>query len=158
MNRLIKEITIFSIIAMTLILIISRNNRYLKSPNPEELSSIILIDVIGEEGTQKITINQQVDINNFLDIFKNAKMTNKQSISQIPRKTKFTTVLYKFKSSGNKSFRSIYEENGDLYIDQPFVGVFKIDSNDLSILEQIIRRGNKKEISVLVNDILKSDF
>ena len=158
MNRIIKEITILSVITMTLILIISSNNRYLKGPNPEELSSIILIDVIGKEGVQKIIINQQVDINNFLDIFKNAKRTNKQRISQFPRKTKFTTVLYKFKSSGHKSFRSIYKENGDLYIEQPFVGIFKIDSKDLDILEQIIKRGNKKEISVLVNDILKSDF
>ena len=46
-----------------------------------------------------------------------------------------------------------------LYIDQPFVGIFKINSNDLDMLEQIIKKeGIRKEISVLVNDILKSDF
>ena len=101
MNRIIKEITILSIIAMTLILIISSNNRYLKGPNPEELSSIILTDVIGKEGI-KIIINQQVDINNFLDIFKNAKRTNKQSISQFLVKQ---NLLLSYTSSNHQVIR-----------------------------------------------------
>ncbi len=35
MNRVIKKITILGIIAIVLVLIVSRNNKSLKSPNPE---------------------------------------------------------------------------------------------------------------------------
>ncbi|MBU5254671.1 DUF5301 domain-containing protein [Tissierella praeacuta] len=156
-NRVIKEIIILGIIAVILILRVSIDDRHLEGPNSEDLSNIILVDVIGEKGVEKITIHQQVDINKFLEIFSNAQRTSKQSISQFPNKTKFITVLYKFKWGGN-SFRSMYEENGDFYIEQPFSGVFKIDSNDLYMLDQIIRNGDKEEISVLVNNMLKNNF
>ncbi|NLY45060.1 MAG: DUF5301 domain-containing protein [Tissierella sp.] len=155
MKRVTKGIITLGIIAIVLILMISKNDRPLKGPNPEDLSSIILIDIIDEEGVQKITINQQIDINNFLDIFSHAKRTGEQSVSEFPDKTKFTAVLYKLKSSENYSWRSMYEENGDLYIDQPFVGIFKINSNDLDMLDQIIRAGDKEEISVPISDIRK---
>ena len=115
MRRLAKGIIIVGLILIVLILIISRNNRYLKGPNPEDLSSIILIDVIDEEGVQKITINDQIDINNFLDILANAKMIDEQSSGHLPNKTNYTMVLYDFKSSG-KSWRTMYDENGDFYI------------------------------------------
>lgn len=157
MNRIAREMSILGIIAIVLVLIVSRNNKSLKGPRPEDLSSIIPVDVIGEEGVQKFTIDKQVDIDNFLDIFNNAKRMGEQSISQFPSKTKFSVVLYKFKSSGN-SWRSIYEENGDLYIDQPLVGIYKISSNDLHILHEIIEDGDKEEISVLVNNIFKNNF
>ncbi|MDR7855414.1 DUF5301 domain-containing protein [Tissierella sp.] len=157
MNRVTKNMTILGIIAIVLVLIVSINNKSLKGPNPEDLSSIILVDVIGEEGIQKVTLDKQVDIHSFLNIFNNAKKTGVQSNSQFPSKTKFTIVLYKFKSSGN-SWRSIYEENGELYIDQPFAGIYKIDSKDLHILEQVIKNGDKEEISILVNNILNNDL
>ncbi len=158
MKRVTKEITILGIIVIILILMISRKDRHLKGPNPEDLSSIILVDVIDEMGVQKVTIHQRVNINNFLDIFSNTKRIDEQSISQFPSKTKFTIVLYKFKSSGNNSWRSMYEENGDFYIDQPFVGIFNINSDDLYMLDQIIKEGDKEEILIPVNNILKSNF
>jgi len=157
MNKVIKEIAILGIIGIILILMLSRNYSHLKVPNPEELSSIILVDVIGNKGVQKITIYQEIDINNMLDILSNSQRTSKQSISQFPGKTKFTTVLFKYKSGGT-SWRSIYEEEGNCYIDQPFTGIFKLDSNDSYMLDKIIKRGNREEISVRVENILKSNF
>lgn len=157
MNRVIKILTILGIITIVLLFNMARNNKFLKGPDPEELSSIILIDVVDGEGIQKVTIDRQLDIHNFLNIFNNAKKTGEQSISEFPRKTKFTVVLYRFKSSGD-SMRSIYEENDDFYVDQPFTEIFKIDSNDLDMLDKIIKNGDKEEISVSVNNILKADF
>ncbi|WP_353097651.1 hypothetical protein, partial [Tissierella praeacuta] len=58
----------------------------------------------------------------------------------------------------NNSWRSMYEENGDFYIDQPFVGIFNINSDDLYMLDQIIKKGDKEEILIPVNNILKSNF
>lgn len=57
---------------------------------------------------KETTIYQEIDIKNMLDILSNSKRTSKQSISQFPGKTKFTTVLFKF-NSGGTSWRSIYE-------------------------------------------------
>lgn len=46
MNKVTRNMIIVGIIIMVLVLILSRNNRFLKSPKPEDLSSIILVDVI----------------------------------------------------------------------------------------------------------------
>lgn len=116
-----------------------------------------MFDVIEEEAIEKITIDQEADIEEILEIFSNSKNTDKESISKFPEKTKFTAVLFRFKSAGT-SLRSIYEEDGEVYIDQPFYGIFTLNSNDLDALDQVIKRGNKEDISLPVEDILKDDF
>ena len=152
MNKVIKEIAILSIIGITLIFMLSSNDSNFKVPNSEEISSIILVDVIGNKGIKKTIIYQKSDISNMLDILSNSQRTSKKSISQLPNKTKFTIVLFKFES-GDTSWRSIYEEEGNLHIDQPFDGIFKLDSNNLYTLDEIIKKGSNEEISIRVENI-----
>ncbi len=157
--RKTKKIIVLFIflIAVIFIFMLGRSYRYLKVPNPEELSSIILIDVIGNKCVQKTIIYQELDINNMLDILVNSRKTSKQSTSQFPGKTKFSAVFFKFKSGGT-SWKSIYEEEGNSYIHEPFVGIFKLDSNDSHMLDKIIKRGNREDISIPVENIFKINF
>ncbi|WP_206781888.1 DUF5301 domain-containing protein [Clostridium tetani] len=136
---------------------VSRNNSYLVVPNPEKLSSITFINVVNEKGVERVIVYEQSDIYELLEVFKNSKKTNKESISDFPNKAKFTTILFNFTSGGN-SLRSIYEENEVFYIDQPYNGVFKLGSNDLDVLDEIIERGDKESISMQLDEILKDNF
>lgn len=145
------------VIAIVLIVMLSKNNSSLSVPISEELSSIILLDVVNEKTSEKITIYEKKDISKLLEIFTNSEKTNKESISEFPSKAKFTTVIFKFKLGGN-SFRSIYEDNNNFYIDQPYDGVFKIESKDIYPLDEIKKSGSKENMVIPINDILKSDF
>lgn len=159
MNRKIKIITLSTIVVVSIVLIfiLSKNNSALSVPNTEELSSIILVDVINEKGYEKTTIYIKSDISKLLEILKNSERTNKKSISDFPSKTKFTTVLFKFKS-GDNSFRSIYEDNNRFYIDQPYDGIFKIESKDIYLLDEIKKSGSKENIVMPINDIIKGNL
>lgn len=157
--RKTKKIIVLFIffIAAIFIFMVSRNNSYLVVPNPEKLSSITFINVVNEKGVERVIVYEQSDIYELLEVFKNSKKTNKESISDFPNKAKFTTILFNFTPGGN-SLRSIYEENEVFYIDQPYNGVFKLGSNDLDVLDEIIERGDKESISMQLDEILKDNF
>ena len=159
MNRKMKTIILSTIVVVSIVLIfmLSKNNRSLSVPNTEELSSITLVDVVNEKGSEKTTISKKTDISRLLEILKNSERTNKESISDFPSKTQFTTVLFKFKSGGN-SFRSIYEDNNSFYIDQPYEGIFKIESKDIYMLDEIKKNGSKENIVIPISDIIKGNF
>lgn len=92
-----------------------------------------------------------------LNILKNSNKTNKDSVSNFPDKTRFTLIGFNFVKGGT-SWRSIYGENDDIYVDQPYVGIFKLNSNDLNLLNEIMKSRNKESISIRVDDILKNNF
>lgn len=157
MNRKIKwlfTITIGIIAAIGLISMLSESR--LAVPKADQLSSVIFINVVNEQGVEKITISEQSDIGNLLEILKNSERTDKDSVSDLPDKAKFSMVA--FEMLEGYSLRSIYEENGDIYVDQPYYGVFKLRSNDLNILNEIMKRGNKQSISIHVDEIFKYNF
>lgn len=52
----------------------------------------------------------------------------------------------------------MYEENNDLYIDQPYNYVYKLEVNNRELLEKIINGGSKEDISLNLKEILKGDF
>ncbi len=126
-------------------------------PNVKDLSSIIFIDVKDNMSSNKLTISKTTDINKLLRIFKDSQRTNQESISEFPNKEEFTVVLFKFKTEG-ESFRSIYKENNNIYIDQPFHGIFRIMSQDIDILNRIRKYGNEENFNIPAKDILKYNF
>lgn len=132
--------------------------RNLPGPNSGELSRIIFINVVDYIGVEKIVIDEQQDIENVLELLKTAeRVRDKQSLSDFPDKTKFTTILFDFESGGT-SVRSMYEENNDLYIDQPYDYVYKVETDNRKLLEKIINRGSKEDISVNLKEILNGSF
>lgn len=151
-----KIIGISGIIFITIVFIFN-SNRKMMVPKIEDLTNIILIDVTEKISSKRTTISNKTDIAKLLKIFKKSKRTNKKSISNFPIRSEFTTVLFEFKSGGN-SFRSIYEESNNVYIDQPFHGIFKIISKDIYLLHEIKKGGKEEEFIVTLKDILKDDF
>lgn len=162
-KRRTKEVlTLFTIITIMIFTVFFRGileNRTLPGPNSRELSRIIFINVVDYIGVEKIVIDEQQDIENVLELLKTAERDkDKESISDFPDKAKFTTILFGFESGGN-SVRSMYEENNDLYIDQPYNYVYKLEVDNRELLEKIINSGSKKEdISVNLKEILRGDF
>lgn len=152
MNKSLKNIFMLGIIILILIFVLIRGDNNLKVPNSKELNSIILVDVIEDEGIKKTIIYKESDINNMLSILDNSQKIRGQSTSQLPEKTEFTIVLFEFHSD-DISWRCIYKEKDNLYIDQPFAGIFKIEEDNLSELNDIIKKGSEEIISVRVEDI-----
>ncbi|NOW90356.1 hypothetical protein BCD91_002379 [Clostridium beijerinckii] len=158
MNRKMKWLVVVTIcIVFAVGLIFMLRESQLELPKSEQLSSVVFINIIHCQGVEKITISKQSDIDNMLNILKNSNKTNKDSVSNFPDKTKFTLIGFNFVKGGT-SWRSIYEDNDDNYVDQPYVGIFRLNSNDLNLLNEIMESGNKESISIRVDDILKNNF
>lgn len=156
MDRKIKwliVVTIGSIFAIGLTFILK--GRHLEVPKVEQISSAEFINVVNGQGVEKVTISQQSDINNLLNILRNSEKTNKDSISDFPDKRKFTIIRFNLLEGSN--WRSIYEENSDVYVDQPYVGIFKLNFRDFNLLNEIMERGDRESISIQVDEILKSN-
>lgn len=158
MNRKMKwlvVVTICIVVAVGLIFMLRESQ--LEVPKSKQLSSVEFINISHCQGVEKITISKQSDIDNLLNILKNSNKTSKDSVSNFPDKTKFTLIGLNF-INGGTSWRSFYEENDDIYVDQPYVGIFKLNSNDLNLLNEIMKSGSKESISIRVDDILKNNF
>lgn len=109
-------------------------------------------------GVEKVVIDNEKDIESILDTLKTAKKAKgKQSISDFPDKTSFTTILFSFKSGG-KSVRSMYDEDDELYIDQPYDNVYKLANNEKELLYKIINSGLKEDITLNLKQILNNGF
>lgn len=151
----------FTIIIITVSLFILLGVRKIKTlPVPEfdKLDSIIFINVVDYIGVEKIVIDESQDIENVLELLNTAgRMKGKHSTSDFPDKDKFTTILFSFESGGN-SWRSMYVENDDLYIDQPYDYIYKLEDDKKELLYKIINGGSKKSISLNLKEILKGDF
>ncbi len=109
-------------------------------------------------GVEKIEIYEQEDIEDIIGLLKTAKRAKgKQSISDFPNKTNFITILFGFESGGN-SVRSMFEENNELYIDQPYDNVYKLESDNKELLYKIMNSVDKERISSNLKQILNGDL
>lgn len=52
----------------------------------------------------------------------------------------------------------MYEEHNDLYIDQPYDYIYKLEGDNKELLEEIINSRSKEDILVNLKEILKGDF
>ncbi|MGO1470720.1 MAG: DUF5301 domain-containing protein [Tissierella sp.] len=136
---------------------VGRNQGYLPVPEHQDLENIVLIDVKNDIGIEKTVINKPKEINRFLEIFADSNRTYRESVSDFPDKTNFTAVLFNF-GIEESSWRSLYREGKDIYIDQPYYRVFKVRPKDIDELGQIIERGIKENILISFDDILKKGF
>ncbi len=146
-------ITIVLLGSILMIKLRLNDNQPLKSPDPKELESIVLINFLQGKGTNKITIKEELDMEEFLQVFTRAKRTKMESTSDFPDKEEFMLVIYRFKSGGN-GIRSLYREDGELFVDQPYMGVFKIKKDDIEILDRLVEDAYKEDISIELDDML----
>ena len=127
-------------------------------PEFQKLDRIIFINVVDYIGVEKIIIEEQQDIVNVLELLKTAKrVRSKRSISDFPDENKFTTILFDFQSGGS-SWRSMYEEDNELYIDQPYDYIYKLEDDKKDLLYKIINSEIAEDISLNLREILSGEF
>lgn len=150
-----RIVMIILAIAIILIVIEFRGSRYPGAPEANEIESIQFVEVIDDIAVKKSKIESRTEIEDFLNIVGQAKRDrDKESVSDFPNKTKFTTILMYFKSGGS-NWRSIYEEDGNLYIDQPYDGIFKIEEDSLDLIHRIMESEDKEDIEIPIENLHK---
>lgn len=149
MSGKMRFIVILAIISITITLIfkVDFNSRNLAVPESEKLNSITFINVIDGIDIKRVSIYDPLDMSEILEIISRSEWTDKESISDTPDKTEYTRILFNFKSGGS-SIRSMYSEDDSIYVDQPYVGVYKLKSDRLNSLQRIIENGDEDNISM----------
>lgn len=138
--------------------IVDINERFLPAPEAEKLSKITFINVENDMGIEKINIGDKVDMEKFLEMFKDSvRVDNRHSVADFPDKDSFTIIIFNFKNQG-LSFRSFYREEANIYIDQPYYRIFKVKKENIKTWEDFIEKGNKEEIWVDLQDIANGKF
>ncbi|WP_236785644.1 DUF5301 domain-containing protein [Anaerococcus ihuae] len=153
-------ITTILIISISFILKNKTNNGKVKTPRPDDISSITFIKVIDNRGINRRKVYKKSHINKFLNTIKNSERTNNESISNFPDKNEFIITAFKLKEGGF-IISSIYEEDNSIYFEQAFNNIFKLNSNyNLDLLLEMIseEENNKEDISVNIEDLTDSDF
>lgn len=157
-KKIFLLISAIIIISLSLIFKYKTNHEKVKTPKPDDISSITFIRVINDRGVEKREVYKKSHINKFLNIIKDSEKTNKVSTSNFPDKEEFIIVTFKIKDGFIIS--SIYEENNSIYFEQAFNYIFKLNYNDnlYLLLDNISQENNKEYISVNIEDLLDSDF
>lgn len=147
-----------TIIIFSLVINHKLNYNKVKVPKSDDFNNITFINVINGRGVEKRTIYKKLDINKLLDILENSKKINKDSVSNLPDKDKFTIITFEM-VEGGYVINSIYEENNHFYLEQPYYGIFELDSENIySLINRVREKDNKQNISVNIEDILKGNF
>ena len=95
---------------------------------------------------------------NFLQLLENSKLTKKQSVSDFPNKDEFILVSIKM-AEGGYIRNTIYEEDGNLYFEQAYRGIYELSYKDISsFLKSTVKEEDKENISEELEDILDDDF
>lgn len=158
MNKKTKWFIFLIITAILVIFIfkLDRNNS-VQIPTSKDLGSVIFIDIVDNQGVKSNTIYEESDINRLLSILKDSKKTDKKSTSNTPNKKEFTIIVFEL-LEGGKIFNSIYKDNHDMYFEQPYYGVFELESSTFHMLDKIKKKGNEESILIPINDIYKENL
>lgn len=151
-------IVLTGLIVIVILLRIRPNNEGPSIPKADDVKSLSLIKIANDRGVEKRTINENNDIENFLQLLENSKLTKKESVSDFPNKDEFILVGIKV-SEGGYIRNTIYEEDKKFYFEQAYVGIYELSYKDISsFLESSVKEEDKENISEDLEDILDDDF
>ena len=152
------HLVLIGLIIIGVLLKIRPNNEGPSIPKADDVKSLSLIKIANDRGVEKRTIKENNDIENFLQLLENSKLTKKESVSDFPNKNNF--ILVRFKMSDGGYIRStIYEEDKKLYFEQAYVGIYELSYKDISsFLKSSVKEEDKETISKDLEDILKNNF
>lgn len=152
------RLVLIGLIIVGILLKIRPNNEGLSIPKVDDVTSIRLVNIVDGRGLLKWTISDKDDIENFLQLLENSKLTKKQSVSDFPNKDEFILVSIKM-SEGGYIRNTIYEEDKKLYFEQPYVGIYELSYKDISsFLKSTVKDEDKENISENLEDILENNF
>lgn len=151
-------IVLTGLIVIVILLRIRPNNEGPSIPKADDVKSLSLIKIANDRGVEKRTIKENNDIENFLQLLENSKLTKKESVSDFPNKDEFILVGIKV-SEGGYIRNTIYEEDKKFYFEQAYVGIYELSYKDISsFLESSVKEEDKENISEDLEDILDDDF
>ena len=149
---------LIGLIIVGILLKIRPNNEGVSLPKTDDVKSLSLIKIANDRGVEKRTIKENNDMENFLQLLENSKLTKKQSVSDFPNKDEFILVSIKM-AEGGYIRNTIYEEDGNLYFEQAYRGIYELSYKDISsFLKSTVKEEDKENISEELEDILDDDF
>lgn len=152
------RLVLIGLIIVVILLKIRPNNEGVSLPKTDDVKSLSLIKIANDRGVEKRTIKENNNIENFLQLLENSKLTKKQSVSDFPNKDEFILVSIKMSEDGYIR-NTIYEEDKKLYFEQAYRGIYELPYNSISsLLKSTIKEENKENISEDLEDILDDDF
>ena len=151
-------LVLIGLIIIGVLLKIRPNNEGPSIPKADNVKSLSLIKIANDRGVEKRTIKENNDIENFLQLLENSKLTKKESVSDFPNKDEFILVSIGI-SEGGYIINTIYEEDKKLYFEQAYVGIYELSYKDISsFLKSTVKEEDKETISKDLEDILKNNF
>lgn len=133
-----RKIPIIFILIITSSLIffkIHTNNKQVKMPTIKNISRFEVLHIINEELIERKTISKRQDLTEFLDILNQAKKADIENISTYsndrPNRDNYIILNTKISNGQGYTTNYIYKENSSYYFEQPFYGLFKINSDKL---------------------------
>ena len=111
-------LVLIGLIIIGVLLKIKPNNKGPSLPKADDVKSLSLIKIANDRGVEKRTIKENNDIENFLQLLENSKLTKEQSISDFPNKDEFILVSIEM-SEGGYIRNTIYEDDGIYILNNP---------------------------------------
>lgn len=151
-------LVLIGLIIIGILLKIRPNNEGPSLPKADDVKSLSLIKIANDRGVEKRTIKENNDIENFLQLLENSKLTKKESVSDFPNKDEFILVSIKVSEDGYIR-NTIYEEDKKFYFEQAYVGIYELSYKDISsFLKSTVKEEDKENISEDLEDILEDNF
>lgn len=152
------RLVLIGLIIVGILLKIRPDNEGVSLPKTDDVKSLSLIKIANDRGVEKRTIKENNDIENFLQLLENSKLTKKQSVSDFPNKDEFILVSIEMSEDGYIR-NTIYEEDKKLYFEQAYVGIYELSYKDISsFLKSTVKDEDKENISENLEDILENNF
>ena len=112
------RLVLIGLIIVGILLKIRPNHEEPGLPKTDDIKSLSLIKIANDRGVEKRTVKENNDIENFLQLLENSKLTKEQSISDFPNKDEFILVSIEM-SEGGYIRNTIYEDDGIYILNNP---------------------------------------
>lgn len=132
-----KKIVFFmTIIVCLMILCIHGHNRFLKLPDPTEVSSVKIIQYSNDRAVENHTITKEDDISNLFNQLKRAADTGIPSETETPAQEEYGEIqIYFQKNAANYAKLYFYYSSNSCLIERPFDKIYILE-DDLSVIPE----------------------
>ena len=125
-----KYISIFLCLACVLILVAcGKKADPITLPQTDEITSI---DITVEGNT--VCHSDKTWISEIIANISSSEPTNKESVQDVPQAESYIKIDFQFETGTSTLFA--YEDSGKYYVEQPYQGIYKIDSQLYSQLQE----------------------
>ena len=98
-------------------------------PQADEITSI---DITIEENT--VSHSDKTWISEIIANISSSEPTKKESVQDVPQAESYIKIDFQFETGTSTLF--VYEDSGKYYLEQPYQGIYKIDSQLYSRLQE----------------------